>query len=175
MPISLVPNDTNSFKTPKSYSMESLFIDPALSLEETEEDHLVLFQFPTHFPLIHESASSVPKYRKISEAEVKQGIPKQRTNDNSLKTSPSSLLSFPNGKIGTLYVYRSGKVMLSMSGVNYELSNGTDHRFHEDVVSIRTPTPTSTMKTQESDITGDFITLGQLHDSMVFSVTIPET
>ncbi|XP_002510979.2 DNA-directed RNA polymerase III subunit rpc4 [Ricinus communis] len=98
-------------------------------LEECDTEKMIFFQLPAKLPLVKRSASAKGKEK------AEGSIPSQGKN---AAKKESSLDGLSAGYMGKMLVYRSGAVKLKLGDTLYDVSQGSDCMFAQDVMAINT-------------------------------------
>jgi len=84
---------------------------------------MFLFQLPKSLPLPRRSSNIVERKGKATGKEVKEG---------------SNLQQLPQGYLGKMLVYKSGKVKMKLGDVMFDVNPGAESRMPQHVVALNT-------------------------------------
>ncbi|KAF4665747.1 hypothetical protein FOZ61_010554 [Perkinsus olseni] len=91
---------------------------------EFREDSFLLVQLPQLLPKLVEDAPAEPK----------KHAPK--VDDGSGPNAVTPLTEIPDGRIGTLQIYKSGKVMMKIGNTSFKLDQGSETHFDQQVMCV---------------------------------------
>ncbi|XP_062228083.1 uncharacterized protein LOC133926251 isoform X3 [Phragmites australis] len=91
-------------------------------LEQDGKERMFLFQLPKSLPLPRKS-SVVEKKGKVTSKEVKEG---------------SNLQQLPQGYLGKMLVYKSGKIKMKLGDVMFDVNPGVESRMAQHAVALNT-------------------------------------
>ncbi|CAI0380913.1 unnamed protein product [Linum tenue] len=96
-------------------------------LEKSDEAKMLLFKFPPKMPYINRSIISAKGKEKVG------------SSSSSIQSQCSNCLSqLPEGYMGKMVVYKSGAVKLKIGDVLYDVAQGSDCTFHQQVMAVNT-------------------------------------
>ncbi|CAL1354760.1 unnamed protein product [Linum trigynum] len=96
-------------------------------LEKSDEAKMLLFKFPPKMPYINRSIISAKGKEKVG------------SSSSSIQSQSSNCLSqLPEGYMGKMVVYKSGAVKLKIGDVLYDVAQGSDCTFHQQVMAVNT-------------------------------------
>ncbi|KAK3221091.1 hypothetical protein Dsin_015061 [Dipteronia sinensis] len=98
-------------------------------LDDSEENRMMLFQFPANLPL-NKRPASIKGKEKVESSSTSSG-----RVDAPMKAGLNGL---SGGYMGKLLVYQSGAVKLKLGDTLYDVSPGSDGSFAQDIVAINT-------------------------------------
>ncbi|KAI4335232.1 hypothetical protein L6164_013898 [Bauhinia variegata] len=98
-------------------------------LEETPEPRMFLLQLPPHLPMIKGSDAAVGQ--SVTEGSKPAG-------EAQAAEKPCSLDQLPDGFMGKMLIYKSGKIKLKLGDTLYDVSSGLNCVFAQDVVAVNT-------------------------------------
>ncbi|XP_062228073.1 uncharacterized protein LOC133926251 isoform X2 [Phragmites australis] len=90
--------------------------------EQDGKERMFLFQLPKSLPLPRKS-SVVEKKGKVTSKEVKEG---------------SNLQQLPQGYLGKMLVYKSGKIKMKLGDVMFDVNPGVESRMAQHAVALNT-------------------------------------
>lgn len=120
------------------------------------DSKLVLFQIPDSLPGNPPSVDDAPHKSDASMSSVEGTTKKNKVKDYC------SLEDYPEGPVGKLQVYKSGRCRLILGDIAFDMRMGTPSSFYEELVSIRLPPEGSA-----EDAKGHLSILGQIKDKVV--------
>jgi len=94
-----------------------------LQQEQDSKERMFLFQLPKSLPLPRRSSNIVERKGKATGKEVKEG---------------SNLQQLPQGYLGKMLVYKSGKVKMKLGDVMFDVNPGAESRMPQHVVALNT-------------------------------------
>ncbi|KAJ1286574.1 hypothetical protein BS78_03G363200 [Paspalum vaginatum] len=94
-----------------------------LHQEQDSKERMFLFQLPKSLPLPRQSSSVVERKGKASGKEVKEA---------------SNLQQLPQGYLGKMLVYKSGKIKMKLGDVMFDVNPGAGSRMGQHVVALNT-------------------------------------
>ncbi|KAG2602464.1 DNA-directed RNA polymerase III subunit RPC4-like isoform X3 [Panicum virgatum] len=94
-----------------------------LHQEQDSKERMFLFQLPKSLPLPRRSSNIVERKGKATGKEVKEG---------------SNLQQLPQGYLGKMLVYKSGKVKMKLGDVMFDVNPGAESRMPQHVVALNT-------------------------------------
>ncbi|PVH37696.1 hypothetical protein PAHAL_5G062300 [Panicum hallii] len=94
-----------------------------LQEEQDSKERIFLFQLPKSLPLPRRSSNIVETKGKATGKEVKEG---------------SNLQQLPQGYLGKMLVYKSGKVKMKLGDVLFDVNPGAESRMPQHVVALNT-------------------------------------
>ncbi|KAK4777266.1 hypothetical protein SAY87_017453 [Trapa incisa] len=95
-------------------------------LEESEEERMLFFQFPPKLPTVKKSDNMKGQERSDFSS----------SSNASCTTGDCKLEDLPEGYMGKLLVYKSGKIRLKLGETSYDVSPGLDCIFPQNVVAV---------------------------------------
>ncbi|CAL4953322.1 unnamed protein product [Urochloa decumbens] len=94
-----------------------------LQQEQDSKERMFLFQLPKSLPLPRRSSNIVERKGKATGKEVKEG---------------SNLQQLPQGYLGKMLVYKSGKIKMKLGDVMFGVNPGAESRMPQHVVALNT-------------------------------------
>ncbi|CAL4960066.1 unnamed protein product [Urochloa decumbens] len=94
-----------------------------LQQEQDSKERMFLFQLPKSLPLPRRSSNIVERKGKATGKEVKEG---------------SNLQQLPQGYLGKMLVYKSGKIKMKLGDVMFDVNPGAESRMPQHVVALNT-------------------------------------
>lgn len=97
---------------------------PAEELDLQQEDskeRMLLFQFPKSLPLPRKSSSVVERKGKVPGKDLKEA---------------SNLQQLPQGYLGKMLVYKSGKIKMKLGDVTFDVNPGAESMMTQHVVAL---------------------------------------
>ncbi|CAO1942579.1 unnamed protein product [Urochloa humidicola] len=91
--------------------------------EQDSKERMFLFQLPKSLPLPRRSSNIVERKGKATGKEVKEG---------------SNLQQLPQGYLGKMLVYKSGKIKMKLGDVMFDVNPGAESRMPQHVVALNT-------------------------------------
>ncbi|RLN33307.1 uncharacterized protein C2845_PM03G09850 [Panicum miliaceum] len=91
--------------------------------EQDCKERMFLFQLPKSLPLLRRSSDIVERKGKTTGKEVKEG---------------SNLQQLPQGYLGKMLVYKSGKIKMKLGDVMFDVNPGAESRMPQHVVALNT-------------------------------------
>ncbi|WOL18004.1 hypothetical protein Cni_G26797 [Canna indica] len=118
-------NEEEFGKASASAALDETLINPAeeLGLMEKEEAQMLLFQFPTTLPFVKRSATT--RSAQTTGGKVEDGFMKGSKFEN-----------LPEGFIGKMMVYKSGKVKMKLGDALFDISPGTKCYCAQQIAAI---------------------------------------
>jgi hypothetical protein len=100
---------------------------------ELNEDDIFIFQFPRLLPM------NLEIQEKVKKEEIQYEEPEYDSNKFLIKSEFQNVFKeIPrNTKIGKLRIYKSGKVMIQIGNVNYEVSGGINCKFAQELALLQ--------------------------------------
>lgn len=147
--VDLVSAQSDRINLTKWFEEAQSYVWPAEVTESTtDQPPLIFMQLPSHFPITPEQAVSTMKERglEVSNSDVVDlsgVVPNQPslTQKNSVSklfnaTADHTIKNLPDGQIGRLVFYKSGKVKMCVGGLTLDLSPGATFNFDQQLLSI---------------------------------------
>ncbi|CAL1371633.1 unnamed protein product [Linum trigynum] len=100
--------------------------------EKSDEAKMLLFKFPPKMPYINRSISSTKGKEKVGSI--------RNSSSSSQSQSSNCLSQLPEGYMGKMVVYKSGAVKFKIGDVLYDVAQGSDCTFHQQVMAVNTET-----------------------------------
>ncbi|KAG2660617.1 DNA-directed RNA polymerase III subunit RPC4-like isoform X6 [Panicum virgatum] len=94
-----------------------------LQQEQDSKERMFLFQLPKSLPLPRRSSNIVERKGRATGEEVKEG---------------SNLQQLPQGYLGKMLVYKSGKVKMKLGDVMFDVNRGAESRMPQHIVALNT-------------------------------------
>ncbi|TKW18151.1 hypothetical protein SEVIR_5G414200v4 [Setaria viridis] len=94
-----------------------------LQQEHDSKERMFLFKLPKSLPLPRRSSNIVERKGKAAGKEVKEG---------------SNLQQLPQGYLGKMLVYKSGKIKMKLGDVMFDVNPGAESRMPQHVVALNT-------------------------------------
>ncbi|KAF8642745.1 hypothetical protein HU200_067126 [Digitaria exilis] len=94
-----------------------------LQEEHSSKERMFLFQLPKSLPLPRRSSSVIERKGRAVGKEVKEGF---------------NLQQLPQGYLGKMLVYKSGKIKMKLGDVTFDVNPGTESRMAQHVVALNT-------------------------------------
>ncbi|KAG2660612.1 DNA-directed RNA polymerase III subunit RPC4-like isoform X10 [Panicum virgatum] len=91
--------------------------------EQDSKERMFLFQLPKSLPLPRRSSNIVERKGRATGEEVKEG---------------SNLQQLPQGYLGKMLVYKSGKVKMKLGDVMFDVNRGAESRMPQHIVALNT-------------------------------------
>lgn len=107
-----------------------------LKNEQVIKRPLLLFQFPTHFPVTPQHAQQQTGIDPKAFAAMASAPPSQNQAKPFSSSADYTLRTLPPGKMAKLLFYKSGKIKLSIGGSQFEVNQATGTLFDQEVVSV---------------------------------------
>jgi len=146
-------------------------------------------QLPTHLPLAGGEASERKQGARtsggVSKADYLAALSSANASSagdtdsggpGSGAPSLAGLADLQEGQLGELLVLRSGKVMLSIDGFLFDVHQGTECTFDQELVAISSPEGQSSSTSEPQRRAGerpvDIHRLGKLHERLILTPNV---